>query len=280
LGFSFRSDRLATLYLAHPLRRILQGDKEKAVPILMYHSISEIPERASHPYFQTTTDPATFRRHMEWLAGNGYRTIPLKKIEEELARSDWKNGKPFVLTFDDGYRDFQENAYPVLKQFGFTATVFLTTGYVGKKLMEKECLTWEEIRGLQTEGIEIGSHTMSHPKLHGMSTASIQHEVGDSKAAIEEATGKPVNAFSYPYAFPQEDRGFIDELGNALRGCGYQYGVTTRIGRVVAGQDPLFLKRIPLNMHDDDLLLKAKLEGGYDWLQGAQYAFRALKKWV
>ena len=280
MGFSLRSDRLVTLYLAHPLKRILQDDKEKTVPVLMYHSISDLPERASHPYFQTTTDPATFCRHMEWLAGNGYRAISLSKIEDEFARSGRENGKRFVITFDDGYRDFQEYAYPVLKRFGFTATVFLTTGCVGKKQMEKECLSWEEIRELQAEGIEFGSHTVSHPKLHGMSQASIQKEIHDSKAAIEDATGKPVKMFSYPYAFPQEDRGFIDELGHTLRGCGYKYGVTTCIGRVIAGQDSLFLKRIPLNMHDDELLLKAKLEGGYDWLQGAQYVFRALKKWV
>lgn len=279
MGFSLRSDRLATLYLAHPLKRILQGNNEKNVPVLMYHSISDIPERVSHPYFQTTTDPATFRRHIEWLAGNGYRAISLNKIEEELARSVRENQKPFVITFDDGYRDFRENACPVLKRFDFTATVFLPTGYIGQKLMEKECLAWEEIRDLQAEGIEFGSHTVSHPKLHGMSQASIQKEIHDSKTAIEDATGNPVSVFSYPYAFPQEDHGFINELGHTLRGCGYKYGVTTCIGRVNSVQAPFFLKRIPLNMHDDESLLKAKLEGGYDWLQGAQYVFRVLKKW-
>lgn len=275
-----RSDRLATLYLVHPLKRLLQEAGRKTVPILMYHSISDLPEGVSHPYFQTSTDPATFHLHMEWLAENGYRAISLLKIEEELARSDQENGKPFIITFDDGYRDFRGNAYPVLKRFGFTATVFLVTGHIGQKLMEKECLAWEEIRDLQAQGFEFGSHTVSHPKLHGMSQASIQKEIHDSKAAIEDATGNCVSYFSYPYAFPQEDRGFIAQLEDALRGCGYKYGVTTCIGRVNVGQNPLFLKRIPLNLHDDEALLQAKLEGGYDWLQSAQYTIRMLKKWL
>ena len=117
MGFSLRSDRLATLYLARPLKRFLQGNKEKPIPVLMYHSISSITDKVSHPYFQTNTDPATFQRQMEWLAKNGYRAIPLTKIEEELKHPHQDQRKPFVITFDDGFRDFLENAFPVLNNF-------------------------------------------------------------------------------------------------------------------------------------------------------------------
>ena len=274
-----RYDRLATLYLAHPLTRVFRNDGKKTVPILMYHDVSDIPERSSHPYFQTNTDPATFRMHMEWLADNGYRAIPLRKIEEELLRPVGGSGKPVIITFDDGFRNFSVNVFPVLKRFGFTATVFLVTAHIGRRFKDKECLDWGEVRELQAEGIEFGSHTVSHPSLHGMTWESIRKEIGDSKAAIEDATEKSVQLFSFPYAFPQEDRGFVDQLRSTLRKCGYVLGVTSRIGRATGGVDSMFLNRIPVNRHDDESLLKAKLEGGYDWLRSAQYAFRVLKKW-
>ena len=151
----------------------------------MYHSISSIPDKVSHPYFQTNTDTATFHRQMEWLAKNGYRAIPLTKIEEELRRPILNQRKPFVITFDDGFRDFLENAFPILKDFHFTATVFLPTGYVGKRLMKKECLSWVEVQGLKAEGIEFGSHTVTHPKLHNLSAATLLQEIGNSKKIIE-----------------------------------------------------------------------------------------------
>ena len=280
MGFPLRYDRLATLFLAHPLTRALRNGVGKKVPILMYHEVSDVPERASHPYFQTNTDPATFRMQMEWLVENGYRAIPLAKIEEELSRPAGENGKAFVITFDDGFRNFREHASPVLKRFGFPATVFLATGYIGRRFRNKECLAWGEVRELQAEGIEFGSHTVSHPKLHGMTWESIRNEIGSSKTAIEGATGKPVRLFSCPYAFPQEDRVFVDHLGRALKKCGYSIGVTTMIGRAAPGEDPMFLKRIPVNMHDDESLFRAKLEGGYDWLRSPQYLFRVLKRCI
>ena len=278
MGFPLRYDRLATLFLVHPLRRALWNGVGRKVPILMYHDVSDLPERASHPYFQTNTDPATFRMQMEWLVVNGYRAIPLAKIEEELARPAGEGGKSFVITFDDGFRNFREHAFSALKRFGFSATVFLATGYIGRRFMNRECLSWGDVRELQAEGIEFGSHTVSHPKLHGMTLASIRNEIGYSKTAIEDATGKPVRLFSCPYAFPQEDRGFVDHLGVALKKCGYSLGVTTMIGRAAPGEDPMFLKRIPVNMHDDEPLFRAKLEGGYDWLRTPQYLFRVLKR--
>src|SRR5512140_2840887 len=132
MGFSFRSDRLATLYLAHPLKRILQGAGGKAVPILMYHSISEISEKTCHPYYETSTSPRVFEEHMKCLFENGYSAIALNDLPTVM-----RNGKgasrPVVITFDDGYKDFLVNALPVLEKYGFSAIVFLATGMMGSR---------------------------------------------------------------------------------------------------------------------------------------------------
>jgi hypothetical protein len=87
-----------------------------------------------------------------------------------------------------------------------------------------------------------------------------------------------VQCFAYPYAFPESDRVFTDFLRDVLAREGFRYGVTTVLGTAKAGDDPLFLRRLPVNDHDNPRLLRAKLEGGYDWLHAFQYAAKRLRK--
>jgi hypothetical protein len=96
-------------------------------------------------------------------------------------------------------------------------------------------------------------------------------EITRSKREIESLIGVPVDSFSYPYAFPEEDKAFTEYLRAELIRCGYQTSVTTVIGRVGLGNDRHFMKRIPINEADDLLLFEAKLRGGYNWLHGLQY---------
>lgn len=277
---SFRADRFATLYISQPVHRIIDRRSKIAVPVLMYHSISSRPNKVSHPYFETNTDPETFHIQMDWLAKNGYRAILLTNIGQELRRPNQERERPIVITFDDGFKDFLENAAPVLSNFHFPATVFLSTGFIGKRLMERECLSWADVRSLSLKGIEFGSHTVTHPKLHHLSAEMLLQEITNSKDSIEQSVGVRANSFSYPYAFPQENAAFVSDLRRILGEQGYTHGVTTKIGRVHATDDWLFMKRIPINMYDDSMMLKAKMEGRYDWLYWPQYFHRALKKMI
>src|SRR5882724_221027 len=125
-----RIDRLVTLYFYHPLTRRLGPDERSRVPILMYHSISDNLFGMSHPYFHINTSPEIFAKQMRWLRSAGYRTISLDEALNGLqARADL--AKSVVLTFDDGYRDFYTEALPILKQHGFTATLFLLSDRIG-----------------------------------------------------------------------------------------------------------------------------------------------------
>jgi len=282
MGFSFRSDRLATLYLAQPLNRILQDAGGTAIPILMYHSISELPERTCHPYYETRTSPRVFEEHMKLLFENGYSAIALNELPAVM-----RNGKAasqsVIITFDDGYRDFLTHAFPILERYGLKATVFLVTGMMGSrssKFNGIDFLDWEDIRGLRKRGVSFGSHTVNHLILKSLQFKEMETEIVDSKREIESRLGEPVEVFSYPYAFPEGKLGFLGEYFGTLERCGFQAGVTTVIGRARERDNPLALKRLPVNEYDDAVLFKAKLEGAYDWVHVPQYLRKRCFGWI
>jgi peptidoglycan/xylan/chitin deacetylase (PgdA/CDA1 family) len=273
----FRGDRIATIFLYLLLSRTGNFHKKTKTPILMYHSISKSDERHTHPYFRTSTSPETFAGHMKYLHDQGYKVITLEMLTGDSVQ---KEIKPVIITFDDGLKDFYTNAFPILQRYDFPATVFLTTGFIQRDVpfKNKQCLSWDDVRELGNYGTAFGSHTISHPQLHDLERDEIDRELRDSKKLIEEKIGKPVTSFSYPSAFPEEDIFFIDKLRNILEINGYASGVTTIIGRTGIGDDPLFLKRIPVNNCDDAPFFLAKLEGAYDWLHKPQYFYKFMKR--
>jgi len=282
MGFSLRSDRLATLYLAHPLMRIQQRTKEKGVPILMYHSISELPGRTCHPYFETSTSPRVFEEHMKYLFENGYSSIALNELPTVM-RNGKGASKSVVITFDDGYRDFLINAFPILEKYGFRAIVFLATGLMGSrnsKFDGVDFLDWEEVRGLRRRGVSFGSHTVNHLKLKNLQLKEMEAEIVDSKKEIASRLGESIDAFSYPYAFPEGRVDFLEEYFGLLERSGYRFCVTTVIGSVKNGDNLLALKRIPVNEYDDPALFKAKLDGLYDWVHVPQYLKKKWFGWI
>lgn len=275
-----RLDRLATLYLAQPLH--LRG-RRNAVPVLMYHSVSDDPQEGMHPYFRTTVSPRVFAEQMAYLHDEGYLTRSPDELAECLGNGTSRPERLVIITFDDGFQDFHSQAAPVLKQYGFTATVYLPTAFIGdarQQFKSQPCLTWAEVRELQAEDFCFGSHTVTHPQLHGLGRSLIEHELKVSKATIEDKTGKPVSSFAYPYAFPENDSTFKNLFRECLREAGYTSGVCTSIGRAATGSDLFFLRRLPVNSQDDTRLFHAKLEGAYDWIGLPQYLVKAAKQLV
>ncbi len=266
-----RLDRILTLSVGRPLTALLSNTPEASVPILMYHSVSEYTGPPCHPYYRTDTHPSMFRAQMEALHAAGWRTADLDAVDSAAG------ARRFVITFDDGYEDFYHSAFPVLQSFGYTATMFLPAAYIGESNLEfdgRRCLSWTQVRQLQGMGISFGSHTVTHPKLTQLPAEGLRREVEDSKASIEHHTGKTVAAFSYPYAYPEQDRPFRRRLDDLLERAGYTLGVSTMIGRVSARSERYGLPRLPVNTLDDPPLLGAKLAGEYDWI----HAFQSLSK--
>jgi peptidoglycan/xylan/chitin deacetylase (PgdA/CDA1 family) len=276
---NFRLDRVATLYVASPYRRLMQRSGA-GIPILMYHSITGDEQCNVHPYYRTTTSPQMFAEQLKHLHTQGYTTCTVPQAVRQLEENADTVVKSVVLTFDDGFRNFYRNAFPLLHQYGFSAIVFLPTAYIGDAPIPfkgEDCLTWSEVRELKQQGIEFGSHTVNHPRLRDLGSAVIKDEIVNSKDTIEQKMGCAIESFSYPYAFPQTDKEFRRELRDLLQAAGYKNGVSTMLGRANRRSEPLFLERLPVNSSDDTTLFQAKLEGAYDWMATPQYISKALK---
>jgi peptidoglycan/xylan/chitin deacetylase (PgdA/CDA1 family) len=274
-----RLDRLVTMNVALPAVKIAGPKEGSRVPILMYHSISENLFGKSHPYYQINTAPRIFVEQMRSLSRMGYRTLSPGEVVEGFNRGADLT-RTVVITFDDGYRDFVKEALPVLKECGFTATIYLATGRIHDApgtFDGAEYLAWSEVRELRKEGMEFGSHTISHPILREQKPDEVRKELQRSKEIIEDQLSKQIVSFAYPYAFPEEDAAFKKFLDAELQKAGYHNGVTTILGRASREDHRFFLPRLPVNSWDDQQFLKAKLEGGYDWLHWPQQLKKSLR---
>lgn len=287
-----RFDRLLTLYFFCPLLKFKQRSNEPRIAILMYHSVSKPNGTFSRPYYEVCTSPETFETHMKFLYENNYQVISLLQVLNLLNQpgalnkhnKSYKPVKPYVvLTFDDGFRDFYTQAAPVLQKYGFTASVFLPTAYIGdegkrKRFNGKMCLTWNEVRRLTEQGFSFGSHTVTHPKLIEFTRREIEYELCHSMEVIKKNTGLPTDTFCYPYSFPQQNRIFLNTLSSIMQECGYQVALTTKIGTICPENVSLFLPRIPVNDFDDNIFLARKLDGSYDWTQKLQSLYKRILK--
>lgn len=275
-----RLDRALTLLAYRAIGPFASGAGVSRLPVLMYHSVSADSEAAT-PYYGTSTAPAAFEEQMRLLASKGYVGVSLSQgLTAIQGPGPSDRRRPVALTFDDGYRDFLAAAVPVLDRYGFKATMYLPTGFIGdtrRTFKDRECLSWAEVSHLHSAGFEFGSHTVTHPRLVDLTWDEIETELLSSKSTIEQRIGAEVTTFAYPYAFPQQARGFIKRFIGLLRKSGYRSGVTTVIGQVAANDEALCLKRLPVNSFDDVTLLLAKLRGFYNWMAGPQLAAKQFR---
>ena len=269
-----RVDRELTLRIVRPFK-----GAGGCLPVLMYHSISDDPEKGVGAYYRVATSPQRFAAQMQWLADAGCRGVSLEEALSAGAGAD----KLVAITFDDGFRDFHTAAWPVLKQHRFTATMYLPTAFIGSQrraFFNRECLTWDEVRELRRDGARFGSHTVNHLKLYELPWQKIENELANSRSQIEQELGEKISGFAYPFAFPQEDRNFTQRLQAILKASGYETCATTMIGSLLPGAGSFWVRRQPVNECDDQALFNAKLTGAYDWMASPQAMVRRVKKWT
>lgn len=189
--------------------------------ILCYHHVTTWP--AGHPRRVYSVTPGEFRQQMANLARRGYRGFSLADLAAPSAQSDPKS---FGITFDDGYLDNYEHAWPVLRDYGFGATVFLVGAWLRNSTQYGSApaplLTRSHILHMARYGIEFGGHSQTHRRLTELAASELEEEIAGCKAGLEAALDLPIMAFSYPYGLSS---------ANVRRSVQYAgYGMAVAVG--------------------------------------------------
>ena len=319
---------------------------KRNLTILAYHRVSEYNQNCPLDDNLISTSPEEFEKQVRYLKAN-YDCIDFATLSEILKGKippspPWQRGgfrgNALIITFDDGYKDNYDNAYPILKEHRIPATIFIATEFIDKQhlfwwdkvaytvkqfpgalfningfdtasptqpkgykfdlrlssredvideillilknlddderqntierleeklnvsipqyVAETSLLTWQQIREMSDNGIEIGSHTVSHPVLHKISHRQLTYELEQSKRKIEDEIGKEVIAFSYPV----NDHGGKEWIKNAVRDAGYSFATTLTHGNnKLSTMNPYSLKRLTVESFHDFNSFKAKL---------------------
>lgn len=198
--------------------------------ILMYHYVRDGVDEATDPIgYRLSTPPEVLDEQITLLQAMGYKPATMKDVAEG------KGGKrTVVLTFDDGYLDFYTKAYPILKEHGWTATVYVVSGFIGRA----GYLTRGQIKELHDNGLEIGVHSVNHFDLAKMTPERAAQEITQSKTAIEKITGEPTYTFAYPAGKYNEDTMRLVEQ------AGLTSAVTTNSGVAAPHNSAFELPRI------------------------------------
>ncbi len=210
----------------------------------MYHRITDLPEDADASRRDYAVSPARFEEQLRYLKEQGYESVSVYDIIRYLQGEAILPPKAVAITFDDGYRDNVVVAFPLLQKYGFTATFFINPKPIDDEY--PAYMTWAQVAQMSRAGMDVGSHSYSHPMLTHLSVEELAQEVRKAGDAIEQHTGKRPRLFSYP--FGTYNRQVID----ILRSEGYVGAVTLRSGTVQASPSVFDLARVWVR-YDDTL---------------------------
>lgn len=211
------------------------------IPVLMYHEIAGRRDTRS----RLAVSPDSFAEQLSQLRELGATSLTFAGAAAALAGDVSRvPERPVVITFDDGFADFHEEALPLLAEHGYTATVFVTTGWVadagplssGRR--PGRMLSWAQIRESAAAGMEIGAHSHGHPQLDQISPSALRNELVTSKGLLEDRLGSAVSTMAYPFGYSSA------RVRRAVREVGYASACA--VGNYIAspGNDPFAVQRL------------------------------------
>lgn len=235
-GATFQKGKTVIIPLKDDNRAGLFHEGYQVVPILCYHRFGKTCRSV------LCVSETSFRAQLEYLKDNGYRTITLGELYEFITYKRAVPLRSVVITIDDGYRSIYDIAYPLLKEYGFTATMFIYTDFIGAT---SQATSWDQLREMKAAGFEIESHSVSHSDLtlkrKDESDADyrqrITMELTQSKAIIDRELNQDTRFMAYPYS--KYNRYVLAQTDAA----GYLMGLTVERGANPFFIDAMVLKR-------------------------------------
>lgn len=232
----FQENDMIMIPLKEKNRGGIFEDGYQHIPILCYHRF-DYGEHSS-----MNTPPHIFEEQMKFLKVNGYRVISAGDLLDFLTYQRQIPKKSVLITIDDGYKSAYQSAWPILNRYGFTATLFVYTSYVG---ISPKAVTWDELKTLKTNGITIGSHSIYHSDLTNRKHLEtdeefhkrVEEEIFLSKKIIDRELEQDTYFFAFPYGR------YNSQILEMTASAGYRMAVTVDRGSNPFFSNPLALKR-------------------------------------
>jgi len=228
------------------------------IVVLMYHRINDALEPG-----EWVVPVARFREQMSYLRNHSQVITLGDSLKGHQSPVTSHQKRHILVTLDDGYRDNYQNAFPVLKELGISATVFLTTGYVGTTRKrerykdvpwERDYLDLEEVREMAMAGVSFGAHTATHPRLLELDIEEAENEIFSSVDFVRKELGVKQPAFSYPYGK------FDDSIKRIVKEAGCSCAFTVAPGIFKDGDDVFEIPRIGVDGTDNLETFVKKIE--------------------
>ncbi len=229
------------------------------VPILLYHSISSDSSRRVCPF---TVAPHAFAEQLDAVLELGCTSLTVSDFQRAKSGLRALPSRPVIITFDDGFADFEEIALPALRERGLAATLYVTTGFLSgrprhacARPFEDRMLAWSQLRGLRSAGVEIGAHSHTHPQLDTLPRSQADTEITLCKALLEDELQEPVATFAYPHGYAS---GAVRRL---VRDAGYDSACGVKNALSSTADDTFWLARLTLRAATGLPELSGWLEG-------------------
>ena len=270
------------------LRNSVNPDSK--IRVLVYHQVHPV-NKSGTVQNHWCVSAKSFSDQMKLLSSGGYNVLSVSEVLRHLQTRTPFPTKAVCVTFDDGYRDNYQYAFPALVQYGIMATFYVTTKYLGtdrpfdwikpsddaQNVLYRKPLNWQEITMMKDHGMEFASHSHTHPNFFKINVDSIKWELLESRRLLSEHLDLIGNSFVCPYGIWGKSSGALKEL---LQHNGYSGAFLGKWGSITLKTDRFDLPRIIIYGEDSIKTFRYKIEGAYDWVGFFHSCYHYLRTFI